>query len=90
MCAKNPSWIRLRVGAFLTLGPLCTAGILSCSDTFSETCICTAEFRFFTVTVVDAQGQAAEGVEISVRRMSDRVDLTPDEMGSAKQASTWC
>lgn len=69
------------MGAFLTLGPLCTAGILSCSDTFSETCICTAEFRFFTVTVVDAQGQAAEGVEISVRRMSDRVDLTPDEMG---------
>ena len=61
-------------------GPL-VPGILSCSDTLTETCACTTEFRFFAVTVVDAQGQLAEEVEISARRVSDGLDLTPDDVG---------
>ena len=81
MRAKDPLWIRLRLGGVLALGALCTSGILSCSDTLTETCACTTEFRFFTVTVVDAQGQPAEGVEISARRVSDGLDLTPDDVG---------
>ncbi len=39
-------------------------------------CACTLEFRFFTVTVMDATGQPAEGVTISVRRVSDGAVLT--------------
>ena len=39
-------------------------------------CVCTLEFRFFTVTVLDVAGQPAEGVSISVRRVSDGAVLT--------------
>ena len=37
---------------------------------------CTLQFNFFTVTVVDAAGQPAAGVSISVRRVSDGAVLT--------------
>ena len=39
-------------------------------------CVCTLEFRIFTVTVLNASGEPAEGVSISVRRVSDGADLT--------------
>ena len=51
------------------------AGGASCSPPATP-CICTLEFRIFTVTVVDAAGEPAEGVSISVRRVSDGADLT--------------
>ncbi len=52
-------------------------GVASCLDSDpSLPCACTLEFRFFTVTVVDASGQPAEGVSISVRRVSDGALLT--------------
>ena len=61
----------------LALGLFLLAGAASCigSDP-ALPCACTLEFRFFTVTVVDAAGQPAEGVSISVRRVSDGAVLT--------------
>ena len=71
----------MRAGALLGSAMLSGLPVLACSDPFTETCACTTEFRFFTVTVVDAQGQPAAGVEISATRVSDGLDLTPDDMG---------
>ncbi len=72
--------ISLRLGTLLGWALLTGLPILSCS-TVTEVCTCTTEFRFFTVTVVDAQGQPAGDVEISATRVSDGMDLTPDDMG---------
>ena len=56
---------------------LLVAGVASCANLDpAQPCICTLEFRSFTVTVVDATGQPAEGVNISVRRVSDGAVLT--------------
>ena len=71
----------MRAGALLGLAMLSGRPVLACSDHFTETCACTTEFRFFTVTVVDAQGQPTADVEISATRVSDGLDLTPDDMG---------
>jgi len=79
---RSRSGILLRLGTLLGLGVLTGLPVLSCTDTSTEPCACTAEFRFFTVTVVDAQGQPAEDVEVSSTRVSDGLDLTPpDDMG---------
>ena len=79
---RDRSGILLRICALLGLGALTGLPVQSCSDPLTETCACTTEFRFFTVEVVDAQGQPATEVEISVTRLSDGQDLTPpDEMG---------
>ncbi len=61
----------------LSWGLFLLAGVASCigSDP-ALPCLCTLEFRFFTVTVMDATGQPAEGVTISVRRVSDGAVLT--------------
>lgn len=59
---------------------LLAAGVASCANLDpAQPCICTLEFRSFTVTVVDATGQPAEGVNISVRRVSDGAVLTDTE-----------
>ncbi len=72
----------LRLGTLLGLGTLTGLQALSCSDPFTETCACTTEFRFFTVTVVDGQGQPAGDVHIAVTRVTDGFYLTPpDDMG---------
>jgi hypothetical protein len=42
-------------------------------------CVCTLQFNSFSVTVVDAGGQPAEGVSILVRRVSDGSVLTNTE-----------
>ena len=61
----------------ISLRLLLAAGVASCVDSDpSLPCACTLEFRLFTVTVMDVAGQPAEGVSISVRRVSDRAVLT--------------
>ncbi len=60
---------------------LLTAGGASCSNPGVATpCVCTLEFRTFAVTVMDRAGEPAENVSITVRRVSDGVELTaPDD-----------
>ena len=68
----------VRASTLLGLGMLTGLPMLSCSSPAEEVvCLCTAEFRFFTVAVVDAQGQPADDVSISTTRVSDGLDLTP-------------
>ena len=70
---------------------LLAAGVASCSDSEPATpCFCTQEFRMFTVTVTDAAGQPAEGVSISVRRVSDAAVLTRDQRTSSSVKSAGC
>jgi hypothetical protein len=60
---------------------LLVAGAVSCLDSDpSLPCACTLEFRFFTVTVLDASGRPAEGVTITVRRVSDGSVLAVDRV----------
>jgi hypothetical protein len=74
--------ILLRLGRLLGLGALTGLPVLSCSDSFTEGCACTTEFRFFTVSVVNAQGQPAANVDVSTTRVADGLDPTPpDDMG---------
>jgi hypothetical protein len=54
---------------------LVAVGGASCSVPATP-CVCTLEFRTFSVTVLDASGEPAEGVSISVHRVSDGLDLT--------------
>ena len=68
---------RRALGGRIPWGLLLVIGLASCLDSDpSLPCACTLEFRFFTVGVVDAAGQPAEGVSISVRRVSDGALLT--------------
>ncbi len=67
------------LGGRISWGLLLVLGVASCLDSDpSLPCACTLEFRFFTVTVVDNAGQPAEGVSISVRRVSDGAVLNQD------------
>ncbi len=64
-------------GGWIAWGLLLAAAVASCSGSEPATpCLCTLEFRIFRVTVVDAGGEPAEGVSISVRRVSDGAVLT--------------
>ena len=77
MNSRIPRPRRRAPGRRIPWGLLLVIGLASCLDSDpSLPCACTLEFRFFTVTVVDDAGQPAEGVSISVRRVSDGAVLT--------------
>ena len=74
-CIPRPR--RRALGGRTSWGLLLAAGVASCLNSDpSLPCACTLEFRFFTVTAVDAAGEPAEGVSIAVRRVSDGAVLT--------------
>jgi len=78
MRISSPRWRTL--GGRMSWLLFLAAGVASCSDSEPATpCFCTVEFRVFPVRVTDAAGQPAEGVSISVRRVSDAAVLTEIE-----------
>jgi len=79
MNSRIPRPRRRAPGRRIPWGLLLVIGVASCLDSDPALpCACTLEFRFFTVTVVDASGEPVEGMSISVRRVSDGAVLTPD------------
>jgi len=63
---------RRALGARLFWALFLVVGVGSCiGSNPTPPCVCTLEFRFFTIIVTDAAGQPAEDVSISVRRVSD-------------------
>ncbi len=57
-----------RISALLVVLPVLVLALVACDDESEPPCVCTEEFRSYHVTVVDVDGEPAEGVDIRVVR----------------------
>ena len=57
-----------RIRVLLAVLPVLVLALVACDDESETPCICTEEFRSYHLTVVDVDGEPADGVNIRVVR----------------------